>query len=206
MQVGLWRIVNLMNITKNEIRKNLLSQRSLLTSQEIKEYSKIICAEIKKLEQFKQAKVIFTYVSTKNEVSTYSLMQDSINEGKEVCVPLSIKDSRELSFYRIFDLRKDLTTGNYGIPEPVPDSARAALQHQAEIIIVPGVVFDLNLNRIGHGKGYYDSFLSGISKEIPKIALAYDFQVLEDIPTERNDIKMDMIITEKRIIKAKTRC
>jgi len=68
------------------------------------------------------------------------------------------------------------------------------------LIIVPGVAFDLNLNRIGYGKGYYDRFLSKVSKNVPKIALAYDFQVLESISEGENDIKMDMIITEKRII------
>lgn len=189
-----------MNSTKNEVRKTLLNRRNLLTQKEINEYSRIICSKLRELEQFKQSKVIFAYAGSKNEVSTSSLIQDIINEEKDICLPLTKKDSIELEFYRIFDMNEDLMVGRYGILEPIPNPVRLVSQQDAEVIIIPGVAFDLSLNRIGYGKGYYDNFLSNISKKVAKIALAYDFQVLENIPSEENDIKMDMIITEKRII------
>jgi len=70
---------------------------------------------------------------------------------------------------------------------------------EIDLVIVPGVVFDKNLNRIGFGKGYYDKILNRLKPSAKKVALAHDFQVLEDIPAEEHDVKMDMIITEKNI-------
>jgi len=192
-----------MNIEKGEIRKELLNKRNSLTYQEIEERSKIICNILKGFEQYKKANVIFAYASAKNEVETRSLLQDSINEGKTVCLPCSIKHSSQLEFFRVIDLNKDLKIGNYEIFEPIPDAQKIVLPQETELIIIPGVAFDLNLNRIGYGKGYYDNYLPITSKNIPKIALAFDFQILESVPSEANDIKMDMIITEKRIIKNK---
>jgi len=189
-----------MDNEKSEIRKMILQKRKLLQAKEMKEYSEIICSRLKENTAFSRANIVFAYVDTKNEVSTSKLLQDSINQGKTVCLPLSIEDSMELKFYRVFDLDKDLKKGNYGIFEPVPNPERLVLQEKAELIIVPGVAFDLSLNRIGYGKGYYDSFLAKAPESMLKIALAYDFQLLESIPTGDNDIKMDMIITEKRII------
>jgi len=189
-----------MILDKYETRKALLNKRNLLELYEIKEYSELICTKIKQLQQYKQANTVFAYIDAKNEVATFSLIQDDIDEGKTVCLPLTIKNSVELEFYRVFDLDKDLQKGYYGILEPIPNVERIVLPEDADLIIVPGVAFDLNLNRIGYGKGYYDRFLSKVSKNVPKIALAYDFQVLESISEGENDIKMDMIITEKRII------
>ena len=69
-----------------------------------------------------------------------------------------------------------------------------------DLIIVPGVVFDQNLSRIGYGKGFYDNFLSSIKKSVLKVGVCYDFQLYDNIPTSKNDIKMDLIVTEKRTV------
>ncbi|MGE5330025.1 MAG: 5-formyltetrahydrofolate cyclo-ligase [Deltaproteobacteria bacterium] len=189
-----------MSIEKNEIRKAVLNRRELLAPEEREEYSKVICKKLEKLKEYKEANIIFAYINSKSEVETRTVLLNSINKGKTVCLPHSIKHTFELEFYRIFDFKKELQIGSYGILEPVPNVERIVLPQKAELIIIPGVAFDLNLNRVGYGKGYYDKFLSSVPESIPKIALAYDFQVLEGIRAGENDIKMDMVITEKRII------
>ncbi len=71
-----------------------------------------------------------------------------------------------------------------------------------DLVIVPGVAFDEDLNRIGFGKGYYDRILYRLSSRAKKVAVAHDFQVLNSIPSEEHDVKMDIIVTEKRVIGA----
>jgi 5-formyltetrahydrofolate cyclo-ligase len=84
----------------------------------------------------------------------------------------------------------------------VPKVLRSFEKEKIDIVIVPGVVFDIYRNRIGMGGGFYDRFLKNISEETKKIALAFEFQVLnEKLPVDENDVKVDVIITEGRIIK-----
>ena len=91
----------------------------------------------------------------------------------------------------------DLKLNPFGYYEP--KSISPVNIEEIELVIVPGVVFDKNLNRIGFGKGYYDKILNKLKPSAKKLAVAHEFQVLEIIPAEEHDVKMDMIITEKNI-------
>lgn len=189
-----------MSHRKAEIRKKLIDIRSALSGKEVDEHSRIICQKLKTIPQYRQAETIFCYINTKNEVKTRDFIEREIKEGKSIYLPSSDRNSSKLEFYRVFDLDKDLQTGNYGIFEPVRKRERRISEKEAELVIVPGVAFDMNLNRIGYGKGYYDIFLSDVSENAFKVGFAYDFQIIDNIPVEKKDIRMDMIITEKRII------
>ncbi|HEC88549.1 MAG TPA: 5-formyltetrahydrofolate cyclo-ligase, partial [Thermoplasmata archaeon] len=92
---------------------------------------------------------------------------------------------------------KELHTGEYGILEPRKEFLR--IENNADIFIIPGIVFDEDGNRIGYGGGYFDRFLSDFKGK--KIALAYEFQIIKKMPNEKHDVKMDFIVTDKRIIK-----
>jgi 5-formyltetrahydrofolate cyclo-ligase len=94
----------------------------------------------------------------------------------------------------------DLVPGRYGIREPVGDQP---LPHRGDgglAVFVPGVAFDRNGNRLGRGKGWYDRLLAGLDARVPRIALAYEFQLLEEVPVERGDLPVHTIVTEKRVI------
>ena len=93
--------------------------------------------------------------------------------------------------------KESLKTGVFGILEPSED-CEAVPESEIDLIIVPGVAFDRQLNRMGRGKGYYDRLLSTL--QAPKIGICFDFQLQDTVPTESFDKKMDMIITEKEII------
>ncbi len=94
---------------------------------------------------------------------------------------------------------KELSIGSYGILEPRTEKIRKTRVEDIDLIIVPGVAFDKKGNRIGHGKGYYDRLLD--KTNATKIGLAFEFQLLKEIPTDKHDLPIDILITEKRIIK-----
>ena len=101
--------------------------------------------------------------------------------------------------YEILDLEKETTKGSFGILEPineVVEDKRLIKPEEIDLVIVPGVAFDKNMNRIGFGGGFYDRYLSLLKSSCKKVGLAYQFQIVEKIETEEHDMKVDMIVTE----------
>lgn len=97
----------------------------------------------------------------------------------------------------LYSGKESLKAGAFGILEPTEDCV-AVPENEIDLIIVPGVAFDRQRNRLGRGKGFYDRLLSTLN--VPKIGISYDFQLKDQIPVEPFDRKMDLIITEKEII------
>ena len=133
----------------------------------------------------------------KNEVTTSILIKNMLSEGKRVLVPFTDSVNTAIIPSEIFK-ESDLVLNPFGYYEP--KNLLSVPVEEIDLVIVPGVVFDKNLNRIGFGKGYYDRILAKLKASAKKIAVAHDFQLLDLIPTEEHDIKMDILVTEKRII------
>ncbi len=160
---------------------------------------RLIMDKLFSTKDFEKAKKILFYYSVKGEVGTDKMIRESMKMGKKILFPVTDTVNRSLSISEINDMDKDLTPGPYGIPEPsypviVPPG-------DLDIVIIPGVAFDKKGNRLGYGMGFYDRFLSDIHKKIPVIALAYEFQMVDKIPHEETDVKVQKIITEKRVIR-----
>ncbi len=185
-----------MNSTKESIRKKILSLRSLLPQDEARKRSELIFQNLKKLHVFNNANVIHTYVSSKkNEVDTIEIIKYLFSIGKRVVVPVVDKENKTLIHSELKDL-SELKRSTFGLLEP--DVVRKVNLDEIDIVIVPAVAVDRFGNRIGFGGGYYDKFLSQVNR--PKIALVYDFQVVEKIEPEKSDIPVDFIVTENDII------
>ncbi len=185
-----------MNSTKESIRKKILSLRSLLPQDESRKRSELIFQNLKKLPVFNNANVIHTYVSSKkNEVDTIEIIKYLFSIGKRVVIPVVDKENKTLIHSELRDLF-ELKKSTFGLLEP--NVIREVKLDEIDIVIVPAVAVDRNGNRIGFGGGYYDKFLSQVN--CPKIALVYDFQVVEKIEPERSDIPVDFIVTENDII------
>jgi 5-formyltetrahydrofolate cyclo-ligase len=120
--------------------------------------------------------------------------------GKRVVLPKVAADRHALVLYEIKDVT-ELISGYMGIPEPPAQDKRLADLDETGIVIVPGAGFDLSGNRLGYGAGYYDILLSNKKKEVPIIALAYEEQIVDSIPAEEHDIKVDMLVTDKRVLR-----
>lgn len=183
---------------KKEIRNYYLNRRSFLTKEEVLDKSLSITKRITSLSQYIASELIYIYMDIKNEVKTEFIIKDAYSKGKRVAVP-KIEDDI-MSFYYIDNI-DELEKGYFGILEPVTSSIALAVNKNSKgLVIVPGVAFCENGYRIGYGKGFYDRFLSKHDKLI-KTAICYESQLSEPFNHNDFDIKMDFIVTEKRIIK-----
>lgn len=149
------------------------------------------------LPDWKSAKNVFVYVGIGCEVRTDALIEKLISDGKRVYVPLC-QGNGEMDAVYIPSLAS-LKPGRYGIPEP-RECGEKAVPEELDIIIVPGVAFGLDGTRLGRGAGYYDRFLSR-ARKAKKIALCRVAVLHETVPTEPHDEKVDIIVSESRIIK-----
>ena len=182
--------------SKSQLRKRVLNVRNNMSKEDVKKNSNAIMDKITSLDIYKQSKVVFIYMDFKNEVITSNLIKHMLSEKKRVVIPYTDSINTVLIPSEITK-ESDLKQNSFGYYEP--KSILPVNIEEIDLVIVPGVVFDKNLNRIGFGKGYYDKILNRLKPSAKKVALAHDFQVLEDIPAEEHDVKMDMIITEKNI-------
>jgi 5-formyltetrahydrofolate cyclo-ligase len=188
--------------TKNELRRNILSVRNKMNREEVLKKSSIIIDKLVKLDVFKQSKTIFVYMDFKNEVKTIPLIKQMLLDGKNVVVSYTDVKNVKLIPVRLRDLENDLEKSPFGYLQPKKNLIVPVEVEKLDLIIVPGVVFGMDLNRIGFGKGYYDRVLEIKRKDAKAIAIAYEFQIQDKIPSEEHDVKMDMIITEEKIYKS----
>lgn len=181
--------------TKSELRKRILNIRNSMSLEDVEKNSIIIMDKIIKTDAYKQSKVVFIYMDFNKEVMTSQLIKHMLSDRKRVVIPYTDTINTELIPSEITK-QADLKLNSFGYYEPV--SIMPVDPEEIDLVIVPGVVFDKCLNRIGFGKGYYDKILIKLKHSAVKMAVAHEFQILESIPTEQHDIKMDMIITEVR--------
>lgn len=185
---------------KKELREKILSVRNELKAEEAENKSRIIMDKLTSLDEYKNSNTVFVYMSFKNEVNTHKLIEKMLSDDKRVVIPYTDTKNTEIIPSEIKSLKDDLILNSFGYYEPVLENVKQVSPGELDLIIAPGVVFDEDLNRVGFGKGYYDRILSRKRKDAKVIAVAYEFQVVDEVPTEPHDIKMDMIITEGRMI------
>lgn len=159
------------------------------------EKEKKIINKVLLLDRITEAKVIGIYISFMDEVDTIMLIEELKKRKKTIAVPKINKDLT-MDFYCLDDLH-ELKKNKYGILEPTTDIVINSAD--IDILIIPGIVFDTNKNRIGFGKGFYDRYLQ--KSEIYKVGLCFDEQISDEIiDVDEFDIKMDLLVSDKRII------
>lgn len=182
--------------TKKDIRKFIYGKRKQYTDQEINVWSRIITDKVIALDEFKNAGRVMAYADYNHEVSTRYIIEEAWKQGKEVAVPRV--SGKDMVFIRLTDFSQ-LEPGYYGIPEPA--SGEAVDWHDA-MMVMPGVAFDRENHRVGYGGGFYDRFLEK-HPEITRVAVAFDFQIFQEVPIEPTDIFPQVIVTEKEIFRLK---
>ncbi len=181
---------------KITLRKKILRERAQMPTSTREIYSERINKLIKSTSYYKNSNTIMCFVSFNHEVDTHKFIKDAISEGKRIVVPVSIHSTRELIPSELHNFN-ELEIGYYNILTPKKEFIRPVPKEEIELILVPGIVFDSHGFRVGYGGGYYDRFLSGVAKTVPKIAIAFSMQIIKQVPRENFDIPVDMIITEK---------
>lgn len=183
---------------KSEIRKSMLERLRMMEEKKRPEKSRAIEKRLRETAEFKGAGSVFCYVSKRHEADTRHLIKRMLAEGKEVFVPKTDKKGHNLSVCRIMDFEKDLKKGAFGIMEPVTASVKDI--RKIGMWIIPGIAFDERGYRVGHGKGYFDSFFREGKGSGIKTGLAYSFQIVPRIPEKRYDVPVDLVVTDEGVI------
>jgi 5-formyltetrahydrofolate cyclo-ligase len=175
----------------------MLAHRKSLTEAEFKSASLLIQDALLGMDEYKRARLLAIYAPIHHEVDTARIAAEALGSGKRVAFPVVVEHG--LVFREVKEL-SSLEKGSYGIMEPCP-TCMVFEPDEVDIFILPGIAFDLQGHRIGYGKGYYDKTLHRLEGKGRFVAFCYDFQLLEAIVGEPHDVRMDMIITEKRVIR-----
>jgi len=178
---------------KSKIRSEKLQHRLDQDEKVLRKINQDLEKLLLSMPEIIEHKNIMLYYPTKNEVNTLKIISDLL-PTKNIYLP-KIKGS-EIAIRQIKNL-EELSKGKYEIMEPSSNSPSLEPKH-LDIAIIPGVAFDIRGMRLGYGKGYYDRLIKNL--HCPKIALAYEFQIVDNIPEEEHDHLMNKIVTEKRII------
>ncbi len=180
---------------KRALRKRIRGLMDFQAPVDRRRKSLAVAEKLFALENFTKAPLVCFYVAMPHEVDTVPMIERALASGMRVCVPRCDMKTVELTFYEIRALA-DLRAGTWGILEPEPHPERAVRLEDVRCVLVPGVAFDPDGNRIGNGKGFYDRFLKKLKPGAAKIGLAYSLQMVPRVPVDAHDVKLDFVLTD----------
>jgi 5-formyltetrahydrofolate cyclo-ligase len=157
-----------------------------------------LAARVAEWQTYKNAKAVACFASDLQEIDTEPLLRRILADGKTLLLPYLRGEGPEaaMAFAPVKDLDRELAEGAYGIREPVPE-ARNGAAPEPDLVLAPGLAFDLRGGRLGKGKGFYDRYLAAFRGF--KAGLAYDVQIAEkNLPLDAHDQMMDAVVTDKR--------
>ena len=187
----------LMREKKHSLRAAALAQRSLLSRSESLARSRLIQAQALEFPPYLLRRSVALYNPIQNEVETGEIRDHALVTGKNVFFPrFGLKDSLELIK---IESETEFSQGRFGVLEPTGERRLAGRDQEELVVFVPGVAFDLRGNRLGRGKGWYDRLIKELGGAI-LVALAYDFQIVDEIPAEEWDQRVHYVITERSIV------
>lgn len=207
-----------MLMTKAEIRAIMKVKRNSLSKEQQSLFSSAIHSRLFETEAYQQVDSIFTFISMQSEVDTRNIIDKAFLDHKKVFVPRV--EGKKMQFYEIHDM-SSLVISKFGVLEPDQSYTEPYTKYEKftqstiefvdksfhnkslhkKLMLLPGLAFDSKGNRIGYGAGYYDRFLEEYKEHgFIKAALAYDFQILEQVETEVYDVRADLIVTPEVLI------
>lgn len=188
--------------TKDEFRDVIRERRRGLDAAWINENSDAIERRVAELNEFRKASMVAAYVAMPGEVRSDAIIERCWREQKGVCVPAYQAETGRYGFVKL-ERESRMVTGPSKILEPEDKSWIPV--DDMELVLVPGLAFDSSGGRVGHGRGHYDRILEQARAGTPfKMALAFEFQMFERVPIDPSDVRMDVVVTEKRVIRAQS--
>jgi 5-formyltetrahydrofolate cyclo-ligase len=189
---------------KKAIREQAHANRNAQPDKE--QLSALICSRLIELPAYRDANTVMWYVDVRSEVRTRYVLPETLTQGKTIVVPYCV--AGELELFRL-DSMDELATGAYRILEPKAElrglTEKKVAVAELDLVVVPGVAFDRRGARMGHGFGYYDRLLKNARPDAPLVALAFECQLFDEIPTESHDVFMDLVITQKAVYQGRGR-
>jgi 5-formyltetrahydrofolate cyclo-ligase len=187
---------------KQALRSAGLARRAALAEVDCQLLSRAIQARALQLHWYLACHSVALYSAVQNEVRTDDLLAHALQSGKKVFYPRVGEDDGD-GLFRVL-AADELRAGRYGILEPAGTTRLADVEFAALTIFVPGVAFDMQGNRLGRGRGWYDRLLQQAGERAAIVALAYEFQIVDAVPTGPGDQKVNYVITEKRVVNCGT--
>jgi 5-formyltetrahydrofolate cyclo-ligase len=178
----------------------MLARRDRIPPTQLDYLSSKISQRLLQLRELENAKTISMYLNKGSEVRTKEILAWCIARGKRVIIPVTDRANRRLVFSELKAPERELQVGTFGILEPKPEFLRSVPLEEAQVVLVPGIAWDLQGYRIGYGGGYYDRTINSLRNYVFMIGLAYELQIINEIPTTRYDRPVHRIITEYRTI------
>ena len=184
-------------VTKKALRARILAARDALDAVQRSAGAQAIASRIAVLPSFDGATTVLATLPFGSEWDLRPLAQAALDRGKSIVLPRVDAATRRLVLHRVDDLDADVSPGFRGIPEPVP---RTAIVRPADVdcVLVPGVAFDPAGRRLGYGGGYYDRLLPHLRPGVPRIAGAFDVQIVDEVPVDAHDLAVDVVVTPTR--------
>jgi 5-formyltetrahydrofolate cyclo-ligase len=185
------------------LKKNIIAARNGLSVAERECKSEQILSTLLSLDILTTVDTIFVYINFRSEVQTRHLIATLLRMGKRIVVPVTLAQERRLLAVTINNVDQDCVPGFCSIPEPRPElwGNQQVAGRDIEAILLPGSVFDERCGRWGYGGGYYDRFLANEAPQAIRIALAFDLQIVKQLSLQPHDQLMDIIVTEKRVLR-----
>jgi 5-formyltetrahydrofolate cyclo-ligase len=184
---------------KRAAREQALARRDALSLERRGRLSAAICARAAALPELEAAGTVLLFGSFRTEIDTSPLIAWALARGRVVCLP-RVLAPRVMAAYQVRDVDADLEPGAWGIPEPrdgLPEVAPEAI----DAVVVPGAAFDVGGRRCGYGGGVYDTYLTLTRAGVPRVALAFEAQLVDEVACESHDLAVDTIVTELRVIR-----
>lgn len=172
---------------KKRVRELLAQKRRLLSKEDIAEQSSKVVAAVEQMPSFQSAKTVLIYYPTHNEVDLLSLIKRYKKE-KTFLFPVVHRKTMSACPY---EGNAKMHRGKFNIPEPTTEPYVGDI----DLILVPGVGFDKRGNRLGRGGGYYDKFITRLGRKTLLVGVGYDFQLVEEVPANRWDKRLDYVVT-----------
>lgn len=187
---------------KQSLRQSIIASRSVLPEAERVHFSRTIADRIAGLDAYRKAATVLGYMNFGAEFAAEIFVRQALRDGKQVLLPRVNADTKQLDVYQVTDLAQDVAPGLWSIPEPRAERCRKVVELACvDFILLPGVAFGRDGARLGYGGGYYDKLLARIAHRPVLVAAAFALQVVEHIPLEATDRKVDWLITEQETIR-----
>jgi 5-formyltetrahydrofolate cyclo-ligase len=192
---------------KTALRREVLARREALTCEEIAAKSRAITDHLLCLPTIPDAECVLAFASFGSEVRTLPLIEALLQAGKRVLLPKVNCATRTLDLYAVECCSTDLEPGIWDIPEPICSRCELCSPRDLDFILVPGVAFDLQGHRLGYGGGFYDDLLAREQHRLTSgqiVAVAFELQIVPEVPTRDKDIPVPYVMTEERLIRTET--
>ncbi len=183
---------------KAQLRRSLRNDLLEMSSETRRHKSLQACLNLASLPQFQDASTVMMYLSLHYELDTAKAIEQAWSLGKTVVVPRISREPRIMAPVRIESFQDEFSVGVSGLRNPVSQAVTPL--EQIDLVVVPGLAFDMQGNRLGHGGGYYDRFLCLPELKARRCGLAFDQQVVPGIPREDHDQGMDFLVTDTQTV------